>query len=130
MPKKLTPDRRQALKEKLMAGLMEQVDAYLDWYENVEDLKFRDIEQQVLETRKEVGVQLAETIVAEESGRITTAMRCPVCGGKLHKKGRKEKRVVSLAGEVKIEREYIYCPHCQRGFFPPRSKYRNERWME
>ena len=130
MTKKLTPERRQALKEKLMASLEEQVDAYLDWYDNAEDLKFRDVEKQVLETRKEVGARLAETIVAEEATVMATGMRCPICGGKLRKKGRKEKVVVSLAGEVKVERDYYYCLHCQRGFFPPGPKHGDEWGME
>ena len=50
MSKKLTPERRKALKAELMASLEEQVDAYLDWYDNTEDLKFREVEKQVLET--------------------------------------------------------------------------------
>ena len=119
MSKKLTPERRKALKEKLMNDLEEQVDAYLDWYDSIEDIKFRDIENQVLETRQEIGAQLAQTLVEEEASGQATALRCPVCGGKLRRKGKKEKVVVSLAGEVRVKRDYYYCPHCQRGFFPP-----------
>ena len=130
MSKKLTPERRQALKDELMASLEEQVDAYLDWYEDTEDLKFRDVEKQVLETRKEMGARLAGTIVAEEGTGIATGMRCPICGGKLRRKGRKEKVVVSLVGEVKVERDYFYCPHCQRGFFPLGPKHGDDRGME
>ena len=130
MSKKLTPERRQALKEKLIASLEEQVEAYLDWYDDTEDLKFRDVEKQVLEIRKGMGAQLAEIIVAAEATTMGTGMRCPVCGGKLRTKGKKEKVVVSLAGEVKVERNYYYCPHCQRGFFPLGPKDGDGRGME
>jgi ribonuclease HII len=130
MTKKLTPERRKALKAELMASLEEQVDAYLDWYDNTEDLKFREVEKQVLETRKGMGTRLAETIVAEEATTMETGMRCPICGGKLRRKGRKEKVVVSLAGEVKVERDYYYCPNCQRGFFPPGPNNGDDGGME
>lgn len=130
MTKKLTPERREALKKKLMNSLEEQIEAYLDWYDDTEDLKFRDVEKQVLETRKEVGARLAETIAAEEATVMAAGMRCPVCGGKLRRKGRKAKVVVSLAGDVKVERDYYYCPHCQRGFFPLGPDDGDERGME
>ena len=130
MTKKLTPERREALKKKLMNSLGEQIEAYLDWYDDTEDLKFWDVEKQVLETRKEVGARLAGTIVAEEATVMETEMRCPVCGGKVRRKGRKAKVVVSLAGDVKVERDYYYCPHCQRGFFPFGPDDGDERGME
>jgi len=130
MTKKLTPERREALKEKLMNSLEEQVEAYLDWYDNTEDLKFRDVEKRVLETRREMGARLAETIVTEEATTIEAGMRCPICGGKLRRKGRKAKMVISLVGEVKVERDYYYCAHCQRGFFPPGPNNGDDRGME
>ena len=46
MSKKLTPERRKSLKEKLMSDLKEQMDAYLDWHDSIEDIKFRNIESQ------------------------------------------------------------------------------------
>ena len=59
MSKKLTPEHRKALKEKPMNDLEEQMDAYLDWYDSIEDIKLRDIENQVLETRQQIGAHLA-----------------------------------------------------------------------
>lgn len=118
MTKKLTPERRRALKEKLMNDLAEQVDSYLDWYESVEEIKFRDIENRVLTTRKQMGTQLAQSLVEEEVATASSGQHCPVCGAELRRKGKKKKVVVSLAGEVEVERECYYCPHCQQGFFP------------
>lgn len=130
MSKKLTPERRQALKDKLVQDLEGRVEAYLDWYESVEDIKFRDVEEQVLKTRKHMGVRLVQTLVEEEAAGTGKASACPVCGQKLRGKGKKEKVIVSLAGEVKVERDYYYCPHCRRGFFPPRSGDGDGEWME
>jgi len=94
------------------------VESYLDWYESVEDIKFRDIEKQVLERRKRMGAQLAQSLVEEESASAASALHCPVCRARLQRKGKKEKVVVSLAGEVQMKRDYYYCSQCRRGFFP------------
>ena len=101
------------MKEKLINDLEEQVDACLDWYVSIEDIKFRDIESQILAIRQEVGAQLVQTLVGEEVSGQTTGLRCPVCGGKLRRKEKKETAVVSLVGEVRVKRDYYCCPHCQ-----------------
>ena len=118
MSKKLPPARRKALKEKLLKELEAEVESYLDWYENMEDIKFRDIEQQVLRMRKRMSARLTQSLVEEESAATATMRHCPVCGTKLRKKGQKKKVVVTLTGEVEVKREHYYCPQCQRGFFP------------
>jgi len=47
--------------------------------------------------------------------------RCEGSGGKLSHKGKRQKWVVTPAGEVQVARDYYYCEGCQRGFFPPGS---------
>ncbi len=118
MSKKLPPERREALKEKLLKELEAEVESYLDWYDGMEDIKFRDIEQKVLGMRKRMSARLAQSLVEEESAATATMRHCPVCGTKLQKKGEKDKVVVSLTGEVEVKRDYYYCPQCRRGFFP------------
>ena len=44
---------------------------------------------------------------------------CEACGGKLRCKGKKSRRIVTLRGEVEVERDYYYCDTCKRGYFPP-----------
>lgn len=49
----------------------------------------------------------------------STPKRCPWCGRRVPVKARKRKRTVtSLAGPVSFERNYHYCRHCERGFYP------------
>ena len=48
-----------------------------------------------------------------------TAKRCPWCGRRVPVKAPKRPRTVqSLAGPVTFERNYHYCRHCERGFYP------------
>jgi len=43
---------------------------------------------------------------------------CETWGGKLRHKNKKPKQVVTLRGEVQVERDYYQCEKCKRGYFP------------
>ena len=45
---------------------------------------------------------------------------CPQCGGALHNKGKRPKRVITARGELEVKRNYYVCRDCEYGFFPPR----------
>jgi YgiT-type zinc finger domain-containing protein len=46
--------------------------------------------------------------------------KCPQCGAKLEKKGKKKRKLATRGGqEIEIEREYGVCPKCGQGIFPP-----------
>lgn len=45
---------------------------------------------------------------------------CPECGEKMRKGGRRKRKLKSYGGEkLELEREYLSCPRCGYGFFPP-----------
>ena len=44
---------------------------------------------------------------------------CVQCQSAMHKRGKRKKRVVTLRGEVEVERQYYVCPNCGAGSFPP-----------
>ena len=48
------------------------------------------------------------------------AVKCPKCGEKLEKKGKKKRKLQTQGGrEIELEREYGVCPKCGQGIFPP-----------
>lgn len=47
-------------------------------------------------------------------------LRCATCGGQLRNKGKRLKRIVSLRGEVDVQRNSYECATCEQGYFPPR----------
>ena len=57
---------------------------------------------------------LSETQQAESRNVIYEA-----CQVMIHRRGKRSKRVVTLRGEVEIEREYYVWPKCGAGIFPP-----------
>ena len=54
-----------------------------------------------------------------ESKQPAEEPKCKECGERMVDKGQKRKQLVTEVGEVTIEREYYWCPSCQRGIFPP-----------
>jgi uncharacterized protein with PIN domain len=65
----------------------------------------------------EVRQSLMQEIVAD--AQADNRGLCEACGGRLRYKGKKPKQVVTLRGEVKVERDYYQCGTCGRGYFPP-----------
>jgi formate dehydrogenase maturation protein FdhE len=44
---------------------------------------------------------------------------CPTCGDALTRKGRFARQIETREAATQIEREYVYCPACKGGLFPP-----------
>ena len=97
----------------MQAEMDELLDEYLDWYEDREDLKFGELEVELLQLRKKMSAKLAEIVIREKAKEEQGLKQCPACGQELRYKGGKEKTVVSLVGEVPVKRGYYFCPHCQ-----------------
>lgn len=125
-----TSSKRAAMRASMIAEMEVLLDEYLDWYEGTEDLKFRELEAEILQLRKKMGAKLAEVVVEEERKAGAVVSQCPKCGEAVRNKGRKKKRIVSLAGEVEVNRGYYYCPRCRSGHFPPGHQNGNDIGME
>lgn len=110
--------------EELKAHLMRQAEALIDDLlarkPTAEAITLSDIEQLAIGG----GQEFRETVLkglAQESSQSESreTVECPTCGQAMHYKGKRGKDVVTEAGEVRVERNYYYCPACQRGLFPP-----------
>ena len=112
---------REQLKAELLAKMEAQLDDLLEWADENPRPTLTQIEDAVLHCRSEVGRAMAEGVVnAQENAQLAPSPSCPTCGREMHVKDRKRKVVGTRVGDVKAERDYYYCPHCRRGFFPPR----------
>ena len=111
---------RAQLKAELMAQAEEVIDELLDWHEGAEAPTFSEIEEAVLELRKQMGERMAGVMVEEqEAVRPVPGPACPGCGEEMHYKGMKKVRIEGRMGTVEIERAYYYCDRCRCGLFPP-----------
>jgi uncharacterized protein with PIN domain len=89
-----------------------------EWRKVHPEATFDEIAEQVSEERKQLmGGLLGE--LATEGGPDLIEGNCPECGGSLQNKGKKKRQVLHREGEVRLERNYYYCPACKQGFFPP-----------
>lgn len=87
------------------------------WRRAHPDATFDEIAEQVQRERQGLmGSLLEELTAATESVPLDPV--CPNCGEGVQNKGQKKRQVLHREGEMRLERNYYYCPACQQGFFP------------
>jgi hypothetical protein len=102
-----------------MAALLEEAN---EWQAAHPDATWDELELEVLQLRRRFGEQLARVLVKHRAERQPVpGPQCPECGAEMHYKGQKERRLVSMLGEIPLSRGYYYCARCQRSVFPPGS---------
>ena len=106
--------------EKIREAAEEAIARLMKWEEENSAPNLTQIEDEVLEVRRELGEAIVAVLVeGQEARQPVEAPRCEGCGEGMTYKGRKARTVESRAGEVVIERGYYYCAHCSSGLFPP-----------
>jgi len=111
---------KEQLKAEFMAEAGELFDEMMEWEEQTEKPNLTQIEGIVLELRKRFGEGMAQTMMMrQEERQPAERVRCPECGEEMENKGMKDNQVETRVGNLKIERDYYYCPKCKQGIFPP-----------
>jgi len=111
------PTQSDELKKRLQDRANEAIEKLLAQKGGRRDLSMDEMEDLVGEFELEVRQSLMQEIIADTQETHTGL--CETCGGKLRYKGKKPKRVVTLRGEVTVERDYYRCEGCGSGYFPP-----------
>ena len=109
--------KREDLKARLLAQAEAAIDRLLSDGRLSEAMTLSDIEAVIGVSEADFRQGALEEVIAIQQEMPTT---CPLCGGKLHNKGKRKKRVVTLRGETDVERSYYQCEGCSQGYFPPR----------
>jgi hypothetical protein len=87
------------------------------WRRAHPEATFDEIAEQVSRERQVLmGDLLEELAAAPES--VPLDPTCPHCGGVVQNKGQKQRQVLHREGEMRLGRNYYYCPACEQGFFP------------
>lgn len=113
------PQKKEELKARLMAEAEAVIDKLVAGANEKEQLDLSDIER----LARAAGQRMMERFtvdLVEAEAETEESEDCPECGRQMRPKGRKERDLVAETGEVRLEREYYYCPTCRKGFFPPR----------
>lgn len=111
---------RAQMKAEMEKAAADMIEALLDWDEENRAPNLREIEDELLQLRKQFGQVLAARMLEEqEASQPIENPACPSCRETMRYKGKKRTAVESRLGELEIERGYYYCARCRCGFFPP-----------
>ena len=111
--------KRSEVKAELMQKAELLIDQMLDWEEQTARPDLTQMEDVVLNLRKQLGEQLTLALVDQQEAKQPAAVRCAQCESLLRFKGLKDHRVESRVGGLPLARGYYYCETCQTGLFPP-----------
>jgi len=115
--KKLSREKKKA---RLMAKAEKLIDELLEWDDKTKRPNLTQIEDIVLELRKQMSEAMAETILEGQEGKeFVPGPKCAKCGKEMRYKGEHGGQVESRAGTLDVERGYYWCPNCEEGVFPP-----------
>lgn len=114
--------RKAALWREAEEATTQLLQEAVEWQAEHTDATWDELETEVLELRQRFGAQLARVLAQQRAEmQPVPGPHCPECGEEMHYKGQKERQVVSMLGEIPLERGYYYCSACKRGVFPPGS---------
>jgi YgiT-type zinc finger domain-containing protein len=106
------------LEAQLVAQVRMAITKLLEQKQGRRNLSLSEMEHLVGEMDSDLRQAVMQTLV-EESQTQGQGL-CPTCGGKVRHKGKRPKQVVTVRGEVVVERDYYLCSACGAGYFPPR----------
>lgn len=105
------------LKKRLYERVEEAIEQLLEQKAGRRDLSLSEMEDLVGDFEVAVRQSLLQEMVMD--AQETAPGVCEACGGKLRYKGKKPRQIISLRGEVRVERDYYQCETCGSGYFPP-----------
>jgi hypothetical protein len=110
---------KETLKARLLAQYEAELEQMLKQVDEKEEMKLGEIEGLALRTRTAVGQAITQAL-AEEAMEVPVELPgCPGCHQAMHYKGKKRRVVVTLTGEIRVDRPNYYCQACRQGLFPP-----------
>jgi hypothetical protein len=108
------------LKAQLMAQVEAAIDQLLASRPPPETAQLADLEQAARVAGQHLEQACTAELAAESAGELPVSWpTCPACGRRMKAKGKRRRRLVTVTGEVPLEREYYYCGGCRQGSFPP-----------
>ncbi len=78
-----------------------------------------DIERVARGAGQQIEQAMATALAEESAAELPPWPKCPQCGQKMKNKGKRQRRIVTEAGEVEVARTYYHCAACGQGLFPP-----------
>ena len=81
---------------------------------------FNEIEAEMDKRMNGIRAQMLADLAGEAMLEEEEDMTCPKCGTRMHRRGKKKRRLQAQGGEeIELDRHYAVCPNCGEGLFPP-----------
>ena len=112
------PSDRDRLEQELRTKAEEAIRKLLDTLPDKTSIRMSDMEALTGEMGHEL-MQGTMQSLSETQQAVPEEVWCEQCNTLMHKRGKRKKQVLTLRGEVEVERQYYMCPSCGEGTFPP-----------
>ena len=111
---------RKKIEQELLEQAEKAIKKMLDERPEDRDISLSDMEQATGVMGRQLMNQSLQKLAQEKQAGANEPVECPACGEKMHRRGKRKKRVETLCGEIEIDRLYLVCPACGETYFPPR----------
>ena len=107
-------------KEEMRQAFEQLWEEMYQWRATHPEASFDEIGAQVTPRRRALMGQLLAQLAAQHGdGTVVEGLSCPQCGQAMSYKGKPQREVEHLEGELELARAYYYCAGCNSGLFPP-----------
>jgi len=111
------PDYGEELEKRLLDQAKQAINKMLKEKGDRRDLSMTEMEDLVGNLEADFRQAVLQELVDESQAK--NKRLCPSCQGRLRNKGKRRKRLITVRGEIEVERDYYVCLDCGTGYFPP-----------
>lgn len=113
------PTNRETLEQKLLEQAQQVVRKMLEDLPEASEIRLSDMERAAGMMGQALMQQTMQHLVESQQQAPMDELRCESCEVRMSRRGKRKRRIVTVRGEVEVERSYYVCPKCGTGRFPP-----------
>jgi hypothetical protein len=113
------PTNRETLEQKILEQAQQVVRKMLADLPESSEITLSDMERAAGMMGQALMQQTMQQLVESQQQAPIDALRCASCDERMSRRGKRKRRIVTVRGEVEVERAYYVCPKCGAGRFPP-----------
>lgn len=111
--------KREKVEQELLEQAQKAIQKLLDELAEDSEISLSDMEKATGSMGQAIMQQTLQRLVEVKQQPLPNEVICERCQKRMSRRGKRQKRVVTVRGEVVVERPYYVCPNCAAGRFPP-----------